>query len=257
MPRNVYAWPPVDAVGTIWETRQPINRSQSFFTGKDFSTTADRKRIGATVLVPGIGCLAGTMNGGYCEILKDLLEGGKNLIRMNSMPVNWYFDEVEIEAGLKPDVLNWTDAATPMTWTDAGTEMVWLTSPALSGTTGISGGFNYVDVSGLPPSTLIARPGEYITGYSEDNLSDGTAEPVRVLRPAYSDASGDCRIFLTAALTDTFHVEINSKKSSVFMVEGQLPSALQPVDGNWTYTWNLREVFSDEVDGFTEINPWT
>lgn len=260
MARNVYAWPPVDAVGTMWTVTQPINRSQSFFTGADVSSSAERKRYMATVEVPAIGDLAGNMNAGYCEVLKDLLEGGKNLVRLNSMPVNWYFDDDSSNNIAAPSVVTWeeTTGGTSVTWdeTTGGTDVIWLTSARLQGVKSTANGFHTVRVEGLPANTLIVRPGEYVRGYASDGL-DGDGSFAKVLRPAYSDASGGCTIYLTSELADAFHVELNSKKSAVFMVEGELPISVQPVDGNWSYVWNFREVFSDEVGGFTEIDPWT
>lgn len=256
MARNVYAWPPVDAIATMWSISQPVNRSMSFFTGADISSSAERKRKIASIEVPGIGDLGGSMNGGYCEVLKELLEGGKNLVRVKSMPVNWYFDETVIEGyAMKPSIVDWTKAGTDVDWTKAGTDMVWLSSARLLGTKGFSNGFHTVTLTGLPANVLIARPGEYVKGYAIDGL-EGDGSTAKVLKPSYSNSSGVAVVTLMSELSDVFHVELNATESSVFMIDGDLPIGVQPVNGNWSYPWAFREVFADEVGGFTEIDPW-
>lgn len=251
MARNVYAWPPVDAIGTMWTVRQPVSRSQSFFTGADISSSAERKRHVAHIEVPCIGDLGGTMNGGYCEILKDLLEGGKNLVRLKSMPVNWYFDKINKPYwdGSKP--LDWVRNNTDVDWVNNSGETIWYSGGHYPGVIGASSGWNTVSLTNLPPETLIARPGEYVIGYG-----NGATSEAKVLRPAYSDTSGDCTIYLMSALTVSDHVQINAETSAVFMIDGELPNSIQPHDGNWSYPWNFRETFADEVGGFVEIDPW-
>ena len=258
MARNVYAWPPVDAVAHMWTVDQPLNISRSLITGKDYTSTSGRERLMAHISVPGIGTT--TMNGGYCEALKRYLEGGKNLVRINSMPVNWYFDQVTINDVGLPVSVDWLDDGGGVTtnWLDdgGGTTVKWATSKILPGVIGTDGSLDTVTIGNLPANTLIARPGEYIRGLSRTDLS-GDGSLAMVIRPAYSDGNGDCTIYLMEALTVAEHILFNASKSAVFRVDGDLPSAVQPVDGNWSYGWNFREVFSDEVGGFTEINPWT
>ena len=102
---------------------------------------------------------------------------------------------------------------------------------------------------------MIARPGEYIRGYSVDGLG-GDGSTAKVLKPSYSNSAGVAVITLMAELVDVFHIELDTVVSSVFMIDGDLPIGVQPVNGNWSYQWAFREVFADEVDGFTEIDPW-
>ena len=258
MARDVYAWPPVDAIATMWTVRQPINRSTSFFTGADISTSAERKRKLASIVVPGIGDLAGTMNGGYCEMLKEFLEGGKNLVRLNSMPVNWFFDEQGPFDPKSFDV-NWTGPTTDVNWTEPTTGVNWITTSVITGTKGTDGTLYTVTITvDVVDGTLVARPGEYVKGFSRaDFESGGAGTSARVVRPAYAGVNGTVVIYLMSELTDVYHVELNATVSAVFMVDGDLPMAEQPVDGNWSYPWSFREVFSDEVGGFTEINPWS
>lgn len=256
MARNVYAWPPVDAIATMWSISQPVNRSQSFFTGADISSSAERKRKIASVEVPGIGDLGGSMNGGYCEVLKELLEGGKNLVRLKSMPVNWYFDDVVVEAFQQSSAVQWQRLGVDVNWTSGGTETVWLSGASITGVSGTDGQWDIVTASGLPPNTLVARPGEYVTGNDAGDLF-GVGSTSKVLKPAYSDASGVAVIYLMTALTQFDYLQLNSSETAVFMIDGDLPIGVQPVNGNWSYQWAFREVFSDEVGGFLEIDPWS
>lgn len=257
MARDVYKWPPVDAIGTMWTVSQPINQSRSFFTGADYTSSAERKRHVAQVIVPGIGDLASSMCAGYCEVLKDLLAGGQHFVRLQSMPVNWYFDQVDPWGKPNPIPINWTKTNNAVAWTKSNGPAVWLSNEALSGTKGVSDeGWHTVTVTGVAPNALVARPAEYVRGFALDGLS-GTGTIAKVLRPAYSDASGVAVIYLMSELADTYHVELNAKLDLVFRIDGDLPSAVQPVDGNWSYQWDFREVFSDEVEGgFNEVDPW-
>jgi hypothetical protein len=255
MARNVYKWPPVHTVATMWTVQQPIHRSRSFVTGYSLTSSAQRERLMAKFEVPGIG--NDNLGGGYCEVLKKLLAGGQHLIRVNAVPVNWYFEQLtprDFERSVK---VEWDDGAgTEVTWEEPPTETVWLSGSFVPGTIGTDGSWDIVTLTGLPPNTLIARPGEYVTGRALAGL-DADGSTAMVMRPATSDASGSVTIYLMSALTVAEHVEINARPSYVFEVDGPLPSATQPLDGNWSYVWPLRQVFEDEVGAFTEIDPWT
>lgn len=206
----------------------------------------------ALVRVPGLGGPEGDFNAGYCEVLKELLEGGENLVRLAAQPVNWYFNEFKDASFRRTSALLWKTGITDLEWTTGGTELLWMYGEVLSGNTGTLDGIDFVTVTGLPASTLIAKPGEYVTGRL---LSDphGVGSTAMVLKPAYSNGAGTARIFLLSALAYDELIEINAKPSMVFQVPDDLPEAVQPLDGNWEYEWVFRQVFSDEVGGFNEV----
>jgi len=50
-------------------------------------------------------------------------------------------------------------------------------------------------------------------------------------------------------------ISIGAAENAVFRAD-EMPRAVQPLGQNWTYQWRFREIFSDEVGGFVEVNPW-
>lgn len=248
MARSVYKWPPVDAVATMWSTRQPVNRSQSFFTGASITSSAERKRKVAHVEVPGIGDLGGSINAGYCEVLKEFLEGGKNLVRLTSMPVNWFFEYQKAGDRVNYDFENTLRNVRQ----SPDRDYFWVSERKFNVTLGTDGSWAIATVSGLPPNTIVARPGEIVTSFSSTNETSST----KVVRPAKSDTSGVAIVYLLEALAYDHLIQLNSTESAVFEVDGALPEAIQPYEGNWSYQWDFRQVFPDEVGGFIEVDPW-
>lgn len=51
-------------------------------------------------------------------------------------------------------------------------------------------------------------------------------------------------------------IDFAAQESAVFRPQA-IPTGLQGVGADWTYNWTFREIFEDEVDGFTERDPWT
>lgn len=256
MARDVYLWPPVNFTASMWTVRQPLQRSRSFFDGGEVTASAEPERRAAQLVVPGVDVTS--HNAGYCEVLKKLLKGGQNLIRLNSPSINWHLDEREAYDFRRSSVISWKDGlGSDVSWEDGvGSPVVWLSGEQFPGVTGTDGPWDTVTLTGLTPNVLIARPGEFVKGFNsaDDFVSFSTAT---VLRPAYSDAAGTCVIYLLSPLQYADHVEVDAQESVVFRHNGPLPEAVQPVDGNWFMTWDLIEVFAAEVGGFVEIDPWT
>lgn len=252
MATPVYAWPPVGAMAREWDVSEPISESFSALTGRRYASAIKPKRRVAQVVVSGMSC---DHNGaGYILMLKQLLEGGANLVRLSSFALDRYLSTEARNALRQAFPLLWEDGSADLDWTFDGVEGHWLEGAIITGTISTSGGFHYITVSGLPANTLVARPGDHITVFEDE--SDTTGSTAQVLAPATTNGSGIALIRLFSALAYSGRANIGVPVSAVFRVVGELPRATIPRVGDWTYGWQFEEVFSDEVDGFTEIDGW-
>ena len=255
MTARVIAWPPVGAIGTEWTEVAPVQVSRSMVTGAERVSAFQRKRRMASLVVPGIG--RNTYDGGYIEMLKRYLEG-VHLVRLYSYPVAWHMDRPQ--------------------------------RTMLRGNVYTHQGQTYVEISGLPPSRTVCRPGDFITlflpggttqsgeltwetgdnpftwltsvGTNADTLTwyHGAANSgttVQVTRPAESDDMGRARVAVFESVADYTQVYLlfGACDTGAFRPMSY-PRAVQPQQGSWTYEWQFREVFADEVGGFQEVNPW-
>ena len=242
---RVYAWPPVGVVGTEWSETSPVRRSRSLLTGADYISTTQRRRRVVTLEVSSLA--RGRSGAGYSEALKRLLQGGVNAVRLHSYPINWYLDALRNDFQSAP--LSWTTNGDDLGWEANGSELLWFTGPALQGTVGTEGGWDVVTVTGAPANTLLVRPGDFVRIYGAEV---GVAQ---VVTEARSDANGDATIRLFEPLPNDGTLSLGDRESIVARPES-IPRAVQPVSGNWTYEWQFREIFADEVGGFEEVDPW-
>lgn len=257
MTAKVFAWPPVGALGTEWTEIAPVQISRSMVTGAERVSAFQRKRRLATISVPGIGRT--TYDGGYMEMLKRYL-AGTNLVRLHSYPVAWHLDRPE---------------------------RVTARGKVFSNL-----GQTYVEVFGLKPSTQVCRPGDFLTLFippasaaagdplpwrdGDDPVSwdvdDATsADPltwfagspdfgttVQVTQPVISDDTGRAVVPIFETVADypnLIHLTFGACATGAFRPISY-PRAVQPNSGSWSYDWEFREVFADEVGGFLEVNPW-
>lgn len=250
---NVYAWPPVGVVGTEWTEEAPVQTSRSMLTGKDYVSAYSRKRKLVTLNVSALSL--NRSGAGYSEVLKRLLDGGVNAVRLNSYPVNWWLDAQTLDPERQSQLLEWTSSSQPLDWESSDLPLSWYSGKVIFGTITSSGGYQTIAVTDLPPNTIVARPAEYVTVY--ENGGDLTGATAQVLREARSDANGNATIFLLDNLPawGTVRVNVGASATGAFRPI-EMPRAIQPLSGNWNYTWKFREVFADEVGGFTEVDPW-
>lgn len=258
MPINVFPWPPVGAIGSEWTESFPVARLRSALTGRDQMQASQRRRRLATVQVSALA--AGRMGAGYSEMLKQLLEGGIHAVRLQSSPINWWLDELQRRGGeFGSHPLAWRTAGDPLAWQvgSGPNPLLWFTGAVVrGGAPSLSGIWGMLPVTGLPPLTLVARPGDFIRIY--DLADAAVSEVARVMRPATTDVDGAVTLKLDRLPTISGgRVNVAGQDEGVFRVDGPLPRAAQTVEGDWSYTWSFREVFADEVGGFTERYPWT
>lgn len=255
---NVYAWPPVGITGHEWTVHQPVARSRSLITGATRVSSAQRARRLVTLQVSALA--AGRSGAGYMERLKELLEGGVHLVRLTRGPINWWLDEGRLP-DYRSEPMSWTHNGASLDWAQGfgNSALVWFSGNVITARRVTSGGRPAVRLSGLPPNTTIVRPMDLLTIHSFDGID---SQVVRAITAATTNGSGVATILLAEAITilalnDDGRANLGGVETRVFEVEGELPRAVQPVRGDWSYSWQFREVFADERGPFVEIYPWT
>jgi hypothetical protein len=78
-----------------------------------------------------------------------------------------------------------------------------------------------------------------------------------IANPARSNASGVAVIHLAKVPTLSGPVSIGTREVGVFRLQSNWPRPMRGGGTQDNYTLEFREVFEDETDGFTEVNPWT
>jgi hypothetical protein len=248
----VYAWPPVGALGREWDHVQPISESFSALTGKRYASANMPERRVAQVVV---SAMSNDYTGaGYCLMLKRLLAGGRNLVRLPSQRPFRRLNTIEFDESRGSVPLDWTTGGIDLLWTVSAIDLNWYNGTLVDGTVTTSGGFPALSCTGLPANRLVARPGEYITVYQ--NEVDTTGSTVQVMAPARTDGSGAVIIRLYDTPAYGGRVSIGVRTTAVFRAVGELPRTLWAADGDFTFGWQFEEVFADEVGGFTEASSW-
>lgn len=243
---NVIAFPPVGVTGSMWTVAAPVQRSQSLITGRRYVSRWGRERREAMV---NVSALSRSRSGaGYSEMLTRHLDGGANLVRLNSYPINWHLDQARLEALRSSQPLDWQVGDSPLSWSGP---ILWFTGTVVAG---LASG-SQIAVTGLPPNALICRPGDFVRGLVA--LSDLDGPISQATAEATTDSAGAATIKLFNPLPAGTYARVNigDSDSRVFEVT-DIPQSPQPVGANWFYEWRFREVFADETDGFVEVNPW-
>lgn len=217
---QVFPWPPVCAVGRSWQLVQPVAALRSALTGRDQMQSSDRARRMVMMEVPAVH-RTDRAAAGYMEMLGNLLAGGVNAVRLT---------------GWNPNIRSPSKAHE---WLSIG-----MTASAVT-----VGGVGAWRVEGLPPRFPLVLPGErFRVG----------ATLWQSINRAVADGSGVATIRVIGATSGSGALTLDQQESAVFRVNGEIPTGMQIV-GNWSYSWSLREVFADEVGGFTEFGAeiWT
>lgn len=245
MSTNVYAWPPVGLTGWRLSVQEPVSVSESLITGAPRTSSYLPKRRVATAVVPIIGIDAA--GAGYIEMLKDLLRGGRHLVRVECQSAIWHVARSRLQNAIGL----WTAGGIEGLWLSGATEGYFVRTSAF-GTAGTSGGWNVVTVTGLPPSQIVARPHELIRMLDPD----GDHQIARALTIARSDGAGTAVIRLDRAMTGTGPISIGDAESIVFRPTS-MPDVVQDLRGQGAYTWDFVEAFEAEyAGGWVEVDPW-
>lgn len=251
---KVYRFPDPAPRAWMWFPDYPVQESASTLRGDRFRSAGGPMRRNAMLEIHG---RRDGFAAGYMDVMADLLEGGTNAVRLYSRPNNWHLDAARDAEWRQSVPLLWASDGADLEWTSSGVELGWFDGALLTGTTGTdAGGFPNIIVSGLPPSRLVARPGEFLTVF--DSLDASAGQTVKVMRPAYSDASGVANIRLVKALPALADVRVNlgASETGVFLPDS-IPSAPQNTAGDWVFRWTFTEIFADPYGGFEEIDTFS
>lgn len=250
----VFKWPPVGVTGAEWTVEDPVSRSASLLTGRVYQSAAKRRRRLAVLNVQG----AHGDGGGYVEALKRILKGGLHAVRLESYPLN-YGDAPTPDSIRQSWPLGWKTAAdADLAWRagDGPAGLRWYTggwngmiATASKEPTGTSG-FGRLRVTGLPPSRLIARVGEFVRIY-------GNVQDTRILlRPVRSNSDGEATVWLDSETAGGGRINFGVPETGVFLPD-EMPRAVRPALNTWDIPWSFRQIFEDEIsDSFVEIDPW-
>lgn len=219
----IYAWPPLRHQSTVWTHEIPVRSSRGALSGNDYPSSAAPIRRTAQV---SCSALAGWRDGaGLCESLNLLLDGGVNLVRFQLPLLNSYRD----------------------VW-DAPLD---LGGGAFVGTMTTLAGFDAIALSGMVPGAVVCRAFDLIGSYVLGVLG-GTA---RAVSTVIADLDGTAVIPLHSALPAGV-IRVGETETAIFRAVSMTPG-VQPVSGDWSYSWALREVLSEELLGTEdEVDPW-
>lgn len=248
---NVYAFPPVAVTGAELTRDKPVSVSRSMLTGKRYVSAAKRDRRMISLVISG----ASRHGAGHVEVLKELLAGGESLVRIKALPINRFADAARDNPLRQYDSTRWVGSNPVVPWQGRQPAPYQHFRTVLSGSIGTADGWPVVTVTGLPAYSLAARPGEFLQARA--SLGATSYSEAMVLREAWADETGTAVIRLLSALSYGGYINIGTSLD-VVCEPLDLPRAMQPVRGVWSYTWNFAEIFEDEVEGgFTELDPWT
>lgn len=253
---RVYRWPPALAVvGAEWTVDDPISRSVSLLTNRVLMSAGQRRRRVAVLNVEG----AYGDGGGYIEVMKRLLRGGRHAVRLNSHSLNMG-EPLGSIIPAQAQELSWTDDGDDLGWTDSGDVLRWFTGTAFTATPypltagALSSGVGRADVTDLPPSQDMGRVGTFVTVFN----ATGTSSETRMLiRPARSNSAGNATIYTDEPFTVDGNVQFGTRDTGIFLPD-EMPRAVRPAWQTWQVGWSFTEIFADEIapDTFVEVDPW-
>jgi len=192
---------------------------------------ASRRLI--TIGVSGVG--KSLADGGYVEMLKDVLDGQLPLVEVQLRPRHWHL--ATYGRGLLGEhSLNWANTnSRGLSWTNGATS--WVHGTPVTGVAGVtSDGVPYLDCTGIPIGTTV-YPGERIAvGDTFTNVQSKVTASASTFRIYLMDAlpSGD--------------VVIAPVETKVFLIR-EMPRAVQPVGQDYTYTFQAGEALASDYDG--------
>jgi hypothetical protein len=247
---DVIAWPPLGV--TAWELTEhfPQSRSVGLIQGRARTSSAQRPRRVATAGVRGIGKdLAGA---GYIRMMNRLWAGGPHLTRVTCLPTIWHLAQKGLDLTSLP--LSWQHASDDLAWSYDGDDLDWYSGKYLTdGVPVTENGWHGLQVSGFPPSTIIARPSQQVAVRFQ-----GAVETAYAMTVVRSDANGDALIRTDRASAFSVTGVVSIGEPEVITFEAvDVPRAVQGLSGDFIYQWDFREVFEDEYpDGWTLVTPW-
>ncbi|MGJ8561682.1 MAG: hypothetical protein ACSHX3_15740 [Litorimonas sp.] len=249
---DVIAWPPFGI--TKWELAElyPQSRSVGLIGGRARTSSALRSRRVATASVRGIGPdMAGA---GYVRMLNRLWGGRPRLVRVTCLPTLWFRARGNLD--LSNTVLEWSAGNDDLLWSVDSDDLDWFYgSYPLQGVPMADGMWHGLEVTGLPPNTLVARPSDVI----KVGVGDADPQSAYCLSVVRSDADGMALVRTDRAEAFTASGVVSIGEAEVITFETiDVPRSVQGLSSDFEYAWEFREVFEDEYsDGFTVVDPWS
>lgn len=247
---DVIAWPPVGLTAWALDEVYPQSRSVGLIQDRARTSSAKRERRMATAGVRGIG--KDQAGAGYIRMMNRLWAGAPHLTRVTCLPTIWHLAQRGLDLTSLP--LEWQHSADDLAWSHDGDDLEWFSGAYLTpGEPVTDGGWHGLQVSGLPPSTIVARPSQLVTV-----RAGGAAETAYSLDVARSDTNGDALIRTDKPEAFSISGVVSIGEAEVITFEAvDVPRAVQGLDGDFIYQWDFREVFEDEYpDGWTLVSPW-
>lgn len=257
---DVIEFPPVGITESEWTYTNPVSQSNSMFNSSRYASAFERERRICRLTVSSLGTLDGA-GAGYMEVLKRLLKGSEagaseNLVRIYSLPINHarIYDE-RGQLGASP--LEFTTAGNPLQFTVGGNPLLFTTggSPVTYLDRTVNAPFWDLRFGGLPPSVPnLFLPGDFFTFVP--NL--GGEVRLMGVRPSSTNPAGQAWVrFMDEPpeINDVQRIYARTPDVAVFETT-RVPRSAQRPNSDWPYSWEFREVFEDETDGFNFINPW-
>lgn len=246
---DIYAFPPVGLVSVTLREDRPVRRAAYALSGKRVVASGGPSRREVQITASALS--RDRAGAGYLAQLWRYIDGGMGLVRLVLPPQNWHLDRAALASRIGNNPVTWTDGGSPLDWTDGVDDLFWFANPQRPATvTTLSGYPHAVEVTALPPSIIVARPGDILRVYE----ADGSSTVARVMDLTRSDASGVAVVPVASALPAGV-ASFADEESAVFEVMDYTPQG-QGVGRNWTVSMGLREVLASEIDTPTEVNPW-
>lgn len=247
----MYEWPPFEITGWALDEVFPQSRSVGLIQGEARTSSALKVRRNATAIVSGIG--ENLDGAGYVRMLNRQWGGKPMLTRVECLSTLWWGGRLS-NPDLVSNILNWTAGAVDMVWTAGAVDMIWGAGDyTLTGSPSTVSGWYCLAISGLPPSSIVARPSEKIS------VTDGsTIQEAYVLRTCRSNSSGVATIYTDklSAFSINGIVSIGQAETIVFEAQS-VPTSVQSADGTYAFQWQFREAFASEyAGGFSYVDPW-
>lgn len=242
---NVYAFPPVAVAARYWTLEQPVSRSRSLITGSSYVSAAGRKRILAGFDIAGWP----KYSAGYLEALWRFLDGGVHLVRLNSCRIpHGNTVSNRLRGG---EYIEWQVPPSEITWLTTATGIEWFNGAVLHYTITSQDGQPAVRVEGLPPNSIVALPGEFITVWIGNRT-----ETHMIVAEAKSGSGGVAVITLLTAPSGPGQISVGGRETGVFELASEWPRVMNRNRFPESYGIEFRQVFEDERGPFVEKNPW-
>jgi hypothetical protein len=248
---DIYAFPPAGIVSWRLAEDRRVLRSRYALSGARAVSGLGSPRRMVDLTVSALS--RDRAGAGYLAQLWRYIDGGVGLVRLTLPPQNWHLDWMRLQAQAGNAPLFWTTGGGDLDWTTGAGALQWFVNTVRLATVTTLAGYPFaLQVTGLPPGIIVARPGDILRIYDPDDGADlGVAMVLDLTR---ANASGVAVVPVDADLPAGV-AAFGDERSAVFEVTAYTPGA-QGLGQNWTLALSLTEVLTSEIDTPVEVNPW-